>query len=187
MDKDSVAAGVAAILNGLGMDLTDPNLRDTPKRVSRMYAETLAGHQNLDGQIDQILSATFPSKSQNMILVQNIEAFSMCPHHMLPVHYNVHVAYLPSSSVVGLSKLSRLVNVLAKRLVIQEQLTQDIVTTLMRIPGCRGAACLLEGVHYCMVMRGVRQSQTETKTVAFEGVFLLPAHRDEFFQMLGRG
>jgi GTP cyclohydrolase I len=175
-----------AISSELGLDLSDENFFDTPERMSRMYREILSGLHNTDHQVEEILKSAFPSTNDQLVLVRDIEAFSLCPHHFLPVHYKIHVAYIPSEKVIGLSKLARLVNVLAKRPVLQEQFVEDVSSSLMKIEGCLGAACIAEGTHYCMVMRGVRQSQSRTITSSLKGVFLEDASaRQELMQLIG--
>lgn len=170
----------------LGLDLTDENFNDTPARISRMYREILSGLEDTDGQVEKILNSAFPCDNDQLILVKDIEAFSICPHHFLPVHYKIHIAYIPSIQVVGLSKLARLANILAKRPVLQEQFVEDISSNLMKIEGCLGAACIAEGIHYCMVMRGVKQSQSRTITSSLKGAFLEDAcARQELMQLIG--
>lgn len=192
MDELKIRSGVRDIIEGIGLDLGDPNLKDTPDRIVRMYREILNGHmEDLDERIAQILQSAFPSPTNNLVLMRDIETFSLCPHHLLPVHYKITVAYIPNGSVIGLSKLPRIVNLLARRLVLQETLTEEIADTLMNIPRCQGAACIAEGVHYCMVMRGVRQSQATTITSSLRGAFLSPDSsqsvdsRQELLDLLG--
>ncbi len=189
MAQDYIKAGMELILKGLqdkyGIEL-DENFTDTPKRVSKMYNELFSGTINTKEQIQAILESSFPSNYDQMIIVKDVEVFSMCPHHFLPVHYFISLAYIPSESghVLGLSKLARLAEVLARRPVLQEQLTDDIVKYLMTLEGSRGAACLVKGVHYCMVMRGVEQQAT-TITSGLKGVFLeKPAARQEFLELI---
>jgi GTP cyclohydrolase I len=175
-----------AISFELGLDLSDENFFDTPERMSRMYREILSGLKDTDKQVEKILNSAFPCNNDQLVLVKDIEAFSMCPHHFLPVHYKIHIAYIPSVRVVGLSKLARLANILAKRPVLQEQFVEDVSSSLMKIEGCLGAACIAEGAHYCMVMRGVRQSQSRTITSSLKGVFLEDAGaRQELMQLIG--
>lgn len=170
----------------LGLDLNDENFDDTPARISRMYREILSGLKDTDKQVEKILNSAFPCNNDQLVLVKDIEAFSMCPHHFLPVHYKIHIAYIPSVRVVGLSKLVRLADILAKRPVLQEQFVEDVSSSLMKIEGCLGAACIAEGTHYCMVMRGVRQSQSRTITSSLKGVFLEDARaRQELMQLIG--
>ena len=175
-----------ALSEELGLDLNDENFDDTPARISRMYREILSGLKDTDKQVEKILNSAFPCNNDQLVLVRDIEAFSLCPHHFLPVHYKIHVAYIPSEKVIGLSKLARLVNVLAKRPVLQEQFVEDVSSSLMKIEGCLGAACIAEGAHYCMVMRGIRQSQSRTITSSLKGVFLEDARaRQELMQLIG--
>jgi GTP cyclohydrolase I len=175
-----------ALSEELGLDLNDENFDDTPARISRMYREILSGLKDTDKQVEKILNSAFPCNNDQLVLVKDIEAFSMCPHHFLPVHYKIHIAYIPSVRVVGLSKLARLANILAKRPVLQEQFVEDVSSSLMKIEGCLGAACIAEGAHYCMVMRGVRQSQSQTITSSLKGVFLEDARaRQELMQLIG--
>lgn len=170
----------------LGLDLDDINFADTPARMSRMYREILSGLPDTDAQVKKILNSAFPCDNDQLVLVKDVEAFSICPHHFLPVHYKIHIAYIPSTQVVGLSKLARLANILAKRPVLQEQFVEDVSSNLMKIEGCLGAACIAEGTHYCMVMRGVRQSQSRTITSSLKGVFLEDARaRQELMQLVG--
>jgi len=175
-----------ALREELGLDLNDENFDDTPARISRMYREILSGLKDTDKQVEKILNSAFPCNNDQLVLVKDIEAFSMCPHHFLPVHYKIHIAYIPSVRVVGLSKLARLANILAKRPVLQEQFVEDVSSSLMKIEGCLGAACIAEGAHYCMVMRGVRQGQSRTITSSLKGVFLEDARaRQELMQLIG--
>jgi len=175
-----------ALREELGLDLNDENFDDTPARISRMYREILSGLKDTDKQVEKILNSAFPCNNDQLVLVKDIEAFSMCPHHFLPVHYKIHIAYIPSVRVVGLSKLARLANILAKRPVLQEQFVEDVSSNLMKIEGCLGAACIAEGAHYCMVMRGVRQGQSRTITSSLKGVFLEDARaRQELVQLIG--
>lgn len=191
---DHIEAGMHLILLGLqqrfGLDIDDPNFADTPKRVSRMYDEIFSGVKDTEEQVKTILASSFPSNYDQMILVRDIETFSMCPHHFLPVHYHISVAYIPagdakgSGKVLGISKLARLVEILAKRPVLQEQLTDDITRYLMTLKGCRGAACIVKGTHYCMVMRGVKKPTATTITSSLKGVFLdKPEARQEFLEL----
>ena len=187
--EDPVVASTKALLDAFagryGIDPQDANFVGTPDRVSRMYDEILMGMEDTDRQVEEILSSAFPCDNDELVLVKDIEAFSLCPHHLLPVHYKVHVAYIPCGTVVGISKLARLVNTLARRLVLQEQFVEDVATHLMRIPVCVGAACVAEGVHYCMVMRGAKQSQAKTITSSLRGAFRQsPEARMELMELI---
>ncbi len=188
----SVEKGVHYILKGLkddfGLDLYDENFKDTPKRVARAYAEIFSGIKDTDKQVKEILNTAFPCEFDEMIISKNVEVFSMCPHHLLPVHYKISVGYITTpqlGKVIGISKLARLVEILAKRPVLQEKLTMDITKALMSLEGCRGAACIVDGQHYCMIMRGAKQSQSHTMTSSMVGAFFTSsAARMEFTALL---
>lgn len=173
VDWGAVERGTRQVLEGLGCDLSDPNFSATPARVARAYREIFSGLYDVDRQIDEILTRTFPCEHQQMIVARNVEVFGVCPHHLLPVHYLVTVGYMPSEhgSVLGLSKLCRIAKLLAARPVLQEQVVNDIATALMRIPDCKGAGCIVHGEHLCMRMRGVNQADSVVVTSSLAGVF----------------
>lgn len=175
-----VEKGMHYVLLGLsrafGLDLSDPNFDGTPQRVARSYAEIFSGLVETDHESEEILSATFISESEKnnysgMVVSNGIEAFSMCPHHFLPVEMKIDLAYIPRDKVLGLSKLARLAILLAARPALQERLTDDIVNKLMGILGAKGAACRIVGRHMCVAMRGVRSTGETTITTSVRGVF----------------
>lgn len=149
------------------------NFHSTPKRFARAYFEIFEGCQDTEQKIQNILSTSFPAEENTgMVVAKDIVCFSMCPHHLLPVEYHVCVAYIPNKDgrVLGISKLARLVEVLAKRPALQEAFTQEIVDHLAAI-GIYGAAALVEGQHMCMRMRGVKSTNSTITTTAVSGVF----------------
>lgn len=167
-----VAAGMKSIIKGLKLDWKDPNFRDTPKRVAKAYQEILEGSfPAAEEEIKHHLSRAFPCDNDEMVIIKGIIAWSMCPHHFLPVKYRISIGYLPSDKVLGLSKLPRLAILLAKRPVLQEQLTQDIVKYLEEILEPRGAGVFVEGIHMCMQMRGVRALGSSAVTSYMTGAF----------------
>ena len=174
--------------NGLGLDLTDVNFLDTPKRVARAYAEIFKGLKDTNEQITDIFKTSFPSEYDQIVLCKDIEAFSMCPHHLLPVRYSIFVAYLPSEDgqVLGISKLARLVDILARRPVLQETLTKEVTNNLMtKLEGCQGAGCIVKGQHLCMQMRGIQKQNSVMVTSSMEGVFLNDGQaRSELMSMI---
>jgi GTP cyclohydrolase IA len=188
VDHDAIRKGVELILGGLGIDPTqDQNFRDTPARVARAYAEIFSGLDDTEKQIGEIVSVTFPSSYSEIIVAKDIVTYSMCPHHLLSVRYVVAVGYLPGEggSVLGISKLGRLVNVLAHRPVLQEQLTSDITDVLMKLKGCRGAACVVTGEHTCMSMRGAQQREASVTTSSVRGLFRGDASaKSEFMSLI---
>lgn len=173
-----VRLGAQMLLEGLaeefGLDLNDPNFIETPNRIMRAYKEIFAGIKDTDKQVMEIINKSFPSTYDGIVLAKNVRAYSMCPHHFLPVEYSIDVAYIPSKDgrVVGISKLARLAVLLAKRPVLQEKFTDDVVDYLMKIPGALGAACIVRGRHFCMIMRGAKQPESVTVTSALRGVFM---------------
>jgi GTP cyclohydrolase IA len=174
MDRGLIHDGIVQVLLGLGLDLKDPNFKGTPGRA---YQEIFAGLVgDVDFQVQEILSSTFPCEHQQMIVARQIEVFSMCPHHLLPVRYMITVGYLPGrgseAKVLGISKLARIVELFAARPSLQEQMVNDITDALMKIPGCAGAGCIAHGEHFCMRMRGVKQSQSVVITNSLRGGFL---------------
>jgi GTP cyclohydrolase I len=182
-----VERGMEIILLGLqeefGLDINSEHFKDTPKRVMRSYAEIFKGLQDTPEKIKKILSTAFTSSLDEMVIVKNIEVFSMCPHHFLPVHYSIAIAYIPAGKVLGLSKLPRVAELLAQRPVVQEDLTQEIAEALMTIEP-KGVAVTITGDHNCMRMRGVKQLHSSAITTVVLGVFRSnPATRNEF---LGR-
>uniref|UniRef100_A0A6M3JSM8 GTP cyclohydrolase I n=1 Tax=viral metagenome TaxID=1070528 RepID=A0A6M3JSM8_9ZZZZ len=187
---DNIEKGFTIILEGLhqefGLDLTDENLKDTPKRIARAYEEIFGGIKDTDKKVQEILATAFPSKEYNsVIFCAGIKTFSMCPHHFLPVEYTTALGYIPSDDgyVLGASKLARIVELLSKRPVLQERLTKDITKALDTIQP-KGSAVVVSGIHYCMRMRGVKQNST-FETSSMSGVFMTkPDTRKEFFDLL---
>jgi len=170
----------------LGLDLSDPNLKGTPERVARAYKEMFSGLRDTSKQVKEILSAKFKCDYGEMVICKGVDTFSMCPHHFLPVHYRICVAYIPDGYVLGVSKLARLVVILAKRPVLQEQLTSDIVEALERVKPL-GAAAYVEGEHSCMQIRGAKQ-RGKIITSKLSGAFLSnPKTRHEFYSIIGFG
>jgi GTP cyclohydrolase I len=185
MDWQQVYQGVTQVLLGLGLDPTDPNFTNTPDRVTRAYQEMFAGLGDIDYQIGQMLESTFPCAHSQMIVARDVECYSLCPHHLLPVHYRITVGYLPGddAQVLGLSKLPRLVTLLSARPVLQEQVVNDITSVLMRVKGCIGAGCIAHGEHYCVKMRGIK-SNASVVTSSMRGAFLeIDSVRSEFMML----
>ena len=166
---DPVAASVRDLLTSLGEDLDRPGLQRTPERVARMYHELLAGY-NMDART-LVNGALFPTDYAGIVLVRDIEFHSLCEHHLLPFFGRVHVAYLPDKQVVGLSKIPRIVDMYARRLQLQEQLTQQIAQCVMDVVQPRGVAVAIEGVHACMMIRGVQKAGARMVTRTLLGAF----------------
>lgn len=192
IQKSNIEKGIILILKGLNeefdLDLTDENFNGTPSRIARAYREIFGGLKNTQQQVTEIFKSKFPSENyDSMIISKDIPAYSMCPHHLLPVEYKINFAYIPSTQgfVLGLSKLSRIIQLLAKRPVLQEKLTIDIVNAFEEVHP-RGAGVLVEGSHFCMKMRGVNQTNANISTSSLTGCFKQPEVRSEFYRLIGK-
>jgi len=160
---------VQNLLVELGENPERDGLKRTPERVSRMYGELLSGYQK---NIDELVNgAIFESDYKEAVLVRNIEYYSMCEHHMLPFYGKVHVAYIPNGKIIGLSKIPRLVDMFARRLQVQERMTQEVANALNEIIKPKGVAVLVEGAHLCAMMRGVKKENARMVTQSMLGVF----------------
>ena len=182
-DQERAAAAVRELLIAIGEDPEREGLRDTPVRVARAYAEMTAG---LRQSPSDVLTTTFDLGHDEMILVRDIELWSMCEHHLVPFTGVAHVGYIPSESgkITGLSKLARLVDVYAKRPQVQERLTTQIADALVAGLEARGVIVVLEADHLCMTMRGVRKAGARTITSAVRGQIHNPATRSEAKAMI---
>ncbi|MEE4278064.1 MAG: GTP cyclohydrolase I FolE [Halieaceae bacterium] len=173
----------AAIIEAIGEDLDRPGLKDTPGRAARAFAFLNRGY---DQTIDEVVNgALFPSDSKEMVLVQNIELYSLCEHHLLPFIGKCHVAYIPTGKVLGLSKVARIVDMYARRLQIQESLTMEIAETIRDVTEAEGVGVIIEAQHMCMMMRGVEKQNSRMKTSAMLGTFRSDQKtREEFLSLL---
>lgn len=186
-DHARAEAAVRELLLAIGEDPEREGLRDTPARVARAYAEVTAG---LRRSPHDVLTTTFDIGHDEMVLVRDIELWSICEHHLVPFTGVAHVGYIPAESgkITGLSKLARLVDVYAKRPQVQERLTTQIADSLMDILEARGVIVVLEAEHLCMTMRGVRKPGARTITSAVRGSMLTdPATRAEAMALIHRG
>ncbi|QJD70968.1 GTP cyclohydrolase I FolE [Marinobacterium sp. LSUCC0821] len=171
------------IIAALGEDLSRPGLVDTPKRAAKAMKFLTRGYEQ---SLDEVVNgALFPSDNSEMVLVKNIELYSMCEHHMLPFIGKAHVAYIPQGKVIGLSKVARIVDMFARRLQIQEQLTTEIAEALQEVTGALGVGVVIEAQHMCMMMRGVEKQNAMMKTSMMLGSFRSnPATRAEFLSLV---
>ncbi len=171
------------IIESTGEDISRPGLVDTPKRASESFSFLTKGyHQNLEKIIN---NALFPSESREMVIVKDIELYSLCEHHLLPFIGKCHVAYIPNGRVLGLSKVARVVDMFARRLQIQENLVMQIAKTIENVTGASGVAVIIEAKHMCMMMRGVEKQNSIMKTSAMLGCFReQQATRNEFLFLL---
>lgn len=170
---------VRMLLQYIGEDVSREGLRDTPERVVRAWDELTSGYNS---DVAALLAVDFDSNGYDqMVLCRNVEFCSTCEHHLLPFLGVAHVAYIPKQRVVGLSKLARLVDCFARRLQIQEQMTQQIVNAIMHHLKPLGAGVIVKAQHLCMACRGVRKQQSEMVTTCLAGVFKKHVVREEFF------
>ena len=170
-DHDRAEAAVRELLIAIGEDPEREGLRETPARVARAYAEMTAG---LRLTAEDVLTTTFDIGHDEMVLVRDIELWSMCEHHLVPFTGVAHVGYIPAETgkITGLSKLARLVDVYAKRPQVQERLTTQVADSLMQLLDARGVIVVIEAEHLCMTMRGVRKAGARTITSAVRGTML---------------
>jgi len=171
------------IIETTGEDTQRPGLLDTPKRAAKAFEYLTSGyHMDIKEVINEAL---FPSDSEEMVLVKDIELFSLCEHHLLPFIGKCHVAYIPNGQVLGLSKVARVVDMYARRLQIQEALAQQIASTIQQVTNARGVGVIVEAKHMCMMMRGVEKQNSSMKTSAMLGTFRTDqATRTEFLALL---
>ena len=173
----------ASIIEDIGEDLSRPGLRDTPKRAAKAFEFLTHGYQQ---SVEEVVNnALFPSDSSEMVLVQDVELYSLCEHHILPFIGKCHVAYIPTGKVLGLSKVARIVDVFARRLQIQETLTRQIAEAIMEVTEAQGVGVIIEAQHMCMMMRGVEKQNSLMKTSAMLGTFRSSqTTREEFLSLL---
>jgi GTP cyclohydrolase IA len=186
IDYDTVRTVMYEFLKAVGENPEREGLKKTPARVARMYGELLSGYNMDPAKI--INGALFNITYDEMVLVRDIEFYSLCEHHMLPFIGRVHVAYIPAGKVIGLSKIPRLVDMYARRLQVQERMTRQIADLLQTTLEPQGVAVVVEGMHLCSMMRGVRKHDARMTTSAMHGAFRANlATRQEFLENIARG
>lgn len=182
---DALTDSYREMLVALGEDPTREGLLDTPKRAAKALEFLTSGYrQDLD---DIVNGAVFESDNDEMVVVRDIELYSMCEHHMLPFTGRCHIGYLPSGKVLGLSKFARITDMFARRLQIQENLTRQIALAVQDVTDARGVAVVIEARHFCMMMRGVeKQNSTMASSVMLGDFRNHPATRSEFLRLIGK-
>jgi GTP cyclohydrolase IA len=186
IDQAAIQSAVEKMLLAFGEDPTREGLRNTPERVARMYEELLEGYRT--DPVAMINDACFEINYDEMVVVRDIEFYSLCEHHLLPFMGRAHVAYLPKGRVIGLSKIPRIVDLFARRLQVQEKMTRQIADFLMELLHPHGVAVVIEGLHLCSMMRGVRKHDARMTTSAMLGAFRASlATRQEFLDNISRG
>lgn len=185
VDQNKIKEAVKLLLEGIGEDTGREGLADTPDRIARMYTELFAG---MTEEPSVPLSRVFTVENSEMVLEKDIVFYSMCEHHMLPFYGKAHVAYVPNGKVVGLSKLARTVEIYARRLQVQERMTNQIADAVMEHLKPGGVMVVLEAEHLCMTMRGVKKPGSKTVSIATRGAFAENVElQNRFFQMLRMG
>ena len=164
---------------------TDDNFRETAQRAAKAAQEMVRPVGEINAEIDDLVSKTFPARYDHMVISKHNICFGLCPHHLLPVIYRVSLAYIPRDRVVGISKLSRLIRLMARRPVLQEDLTHELAELLFKRLDSLGSAAYVEGLHMCMAARGVEAHEARLVTSAMRGVFIdqLPS-RQEFLDLV---
>ncbi len=181
IDQEKIKQGVRLLLEGIGEDPEREGLADTPDRVARMYQEIFGGMEEDAGEH---LRKVFSTQQDGLVLEKDITFYSTCEHHLMPFYGKAHIAYLPDDRVVGLSKLARTVEVYARRLQIQEQMTGQIADAIMEHLHPKGVMVVLEAEHMCMTMRGVRKPGSRTVTMAVRGALEDGALQAQVYRML---
>ncbi len=185
IDKDRIRAAARELLLAIGEDPDREGLAETPRRIAESYEEIFGG---LSVDLEELLQVGFEEGHNEMVVLRDVPFFSMCEHHLLPFHGIAHVAYVPRGRVVGISKLARLVEAIARRPQLQERLTSQIADTLMRALEPDGVAVALEAEHLCMTMRGIKKPGSRMVTSAMRGTFQNQIEtRNEFLALVRPG
>ena len=178
--KQVIANGITSMLQAVGDGVDAQGTADTPKRVANMYDELLSGYST--DPVELLNGAMFDVEYDEMVVVKDIDFYSLCEHHLLPFYGKAHVGYLPNNKVIGLSKIPRMVEMFARRLQVQERMTQEIALTLDELIQPAGIGVVVEAQHLCAAMRGVRKPNTTMTTSAVRGQFKKNSStREEFF------
>jgi GTP cyclohydrolase I len=186
IDQKAIEQAVGSIIKAVGEDPQREGLQHTPERVARMYVELLDGYRT--DPIELLNNALFEVDYSDMVLVRDIEFYSLCEHHLLPFIGRAHIAYIPNHRVVGLSKIPRIVDMFARRLQLQERMTRQIADFIDALLQPLGVAVVLEGLHLCVTMRGVMKHDARMTTSTMLGIFRSNlATREEFLNNISRG
>ena len=169
MDLKKIEEGVRLILEGVGEDTERPGIKDTPRRVAEFYQEVFSG---LETQTEGLLTPIMGDSHDEMVLIKDIPFYSMCEHHLTPFYGKAHIAYVPDEGkIVGLSKLAKALEILAKRPQVQERLTAQLADMIMETLKPQGAMVIIDAEHLCMIMRGIKKPGSRTITSAVRGIF----------------
>ncbi|MEA1786362.1 GTP cyclohydrolase I FolE [Arenibacter sp. GZD96] len=180
---EEIREGYAHIITELGEDIAREGLLKTPERAAKAMLFLTQGYKQ--DAVEILKGAMFKEDYDDMVIIKNIELYSLCEHHMLPFFGKAHIAYIPNGHIVGLSKIPRVVDVFARRLQVQERLTHDILECINSTLKPKGVAVVIEASHMCMMMRGVQKQNSVTTTSGFRGQFEKIETRNEFLKLLG--
>ena len=180
---DEVKSRYSSIINEIGEDVGREGLVKTPERAAKAMLFLTQGYQQ--DAVDILKGAMFKESYDDMVIIKDIELYSLCEHHMLPFFGKAHIAYIPNGHIVGLSKIPRVVDVFARRLQVQERLTHDILECINNTLKPKGVAVVIEASHMCMMMRGVQKQNSVTTTSGFRGQFEKIETRNEFLKLIG--
>ncbi|MNI09327.1 GTP cyclohydrolase 1 [compost metagenome] len=181
-NREAIEKHVREILKLIGEDVDREGLLDTPARVTRMYEEIFSGYET---DVREVLGVTFDENHEELVIIKDIVYYSQCEHHMAPFYGKIHVGYLPSGKVAGLSKFARLVDAVTRRLQVQERITSEIADTMSEVLNAHGVMVVVEGEHLCMCARGVKKYGSKTVTSAVRGLFRKDAAlRSEFLSLI---
>jgi GTP cyclohydrolase I len=180
---EEIKSSYESILKNIGEDTTRNGIVKTPERAAKAMQFLTQGYNMNPEEI--LLGAMFEEPYEDMVLIKDIELYSLCEHHMLPFFGKVHVGYIPDGKIVGLSKIPRIVDVFARRLQVQERLTHDILECINDTLQPKGVGVVIEAQHMCMMMRGVQKQNSATTTSGFRGEFKNQETRSEFLKLIG--
>lgn len=187
-DRNKIMQAVRMLIEAIGDDPEREGLKGTPDRVARMYEEIFEGMRFSNEQIAEMFNTCFKSDSDDLVVVKNIPIFSYCEHHMaLMYNMEVSIGYIPNGKVIGLSKISRVAEMVGKRLQLQEKIGNDIAEIIQRIAGTENVIVVIEGEHSCMTTRGIKSRGSKTKTATLRGIFKdNVALRNEFYNLINQ-
>ena len=187
-DRNKIMQAVTMLIEAIGDDPEREGLKGTPDRVARMYEEIFEGMRFTNDQIAEMFDTCFESDSNDLVVVKNIPIFSYCEHHMaLMYDMDVSVGYIPNGKVIGLSKISRVAEMVGKRLQLQERIGNDVAEIIQKIAGTENVIVVIEGEHSCMTTRGIKSRGSKTKTATLRGIFKdNVAVRNEFYNLINK-
>lgn len=187
-DLNKVEQAIKMLIEGLGGDLDSEGLKETPHRAAKAYIELTKGMELSNQQIAEMNNKCFESiEGKDLVLEKNISFYSFCEHHILPMKLKCHIAYIPNGKVIGLSKMARIATLCGARLQLQERIGEDIAEVMQLILNTKDVAVIIDGIHGCMTMRGIRNITSETKTATLRGKFSDKSElRAELYSLIGK-